>query len=332
MNTDFQFHVRQAEELVIDHSFSGDSFFRTGIKRFFARRSNVFGLVLLCLLIVMSIIGPHLSGFDYSEQNLERANMAPRIPGILSGEENLSGTNGTIHVNRYEELGLTDTYYLFGTDDLGRDLFSRCFQGLRVSVLIALAAALIDLVIGINYGMISGFFGGKVDLVMQQFIDIAGSIPSLVIVTLLMMVLKPGVGTIIFALMLTGWMEMSIIARTEVIKRKEEEFVLAARTLGAGRFYILFKEILPNITGALITEIMVSIPGAIFLETFLSFIGLGLPIGSCSLGSLISNGFENCLLHPYKLFPSVIVLVLLMIACNLVADGLREAFDTSSAR
>ncbi|MBP3874046.1 MAG: ABC transporter permease [Lachnospiraceae bacterium] len=332
MNNDFQFHVHQAESLVIDRSFAGDSFFKAGVKRFFARKSNVFGLVLLCLLIIMSIIGPHLSGWNYSEQHLDRANMAPRIPGILSGEENLPGTNGSIRVNRYEQLGLTDTYYYFGTDELGRDLFSRCFQGLRVSVLIALAAALIDLVIGINYGMISGYFGGKVDLCMQQIIDIAGSIPTLVVVTLLMLVLKPGIGTIIFALMLTGWMEMSIIARTQVLKLKEEEFVLASRTLGAGRFFILFKEILPNITGALITEIMVSIPSAIFLETFLSFVGLGLPIGSCSLGSLISSGFDSCLLHPYKLFPSMIVLILLMIACNLVADGLREAFDTRSVR
>lgn len=150
--------------------------------------------------MIMSLIGPYLSGHNYAEQNLERANMAPRIPGLLSGEEKLSGTEGQILVNRYEDLGLQDVYYPFGTDGLGRDFFSRCFQGLRVSVLIALAAALIDLVIGVNYGMISGYLGGKTDLIMQQIVDIAGSIPSLVIVTLLMLVLKPGVGTIIFAL------------------------------------------------------------------------------------------------------------------------------------
>ena len=332
MNNDFQFHVRGEDSLDIDRSFSGDSFFKAGIKRFFARKSNIFGLALLCLLLVMSLVGPHLTGHGYSEQNLERANMAPRIPGILSGEEVLQGTNGQVFVNRYEELNLQDVYYPFGTDSLGRDLFSRCFQGLRVSVLIALAAALIDLVIGINYGMISGFLGGKTDLFMQQIVDIAGSIPSLVVVTLLMLVLKPGVGAIIFALMLTGWMEMSIIARTQVLRLKDQEFVQAARTLGAGNGFILFKEILPNITGTLITQIMVSIPGAIFLETFLSFVGLGLPLGSCSLGRLISEGFENCLLHPYKLFPCMTILVLLMIGCNLVADGLREAFDTRTAR
>ena len=208
----------RASSLEIDHSFAGDSFFKAGVKRFLAKKSNVFGLALLCLLMVMSLIGPYLSGHSYAEQNLERANMAPRIPGLLSGEEKLSGTEGQILVNRYEELGLQDIYYPFGTDSLGRDLFSRCFQGLRVSVLIALAAALIDLVIGVNYGMISGYLGGRTDLIMQQIVDIAGSIPSLVIVTLLMLGLKPGVGTIIFALMLTGWMEMSIIARTQLLR------------------------------------------------------------------------------------------------------------------
>ena len=332
MNDDFQFHVRTDDSLEIDHSFAGDSFFKAGVKRFLAKKSNVFGLALLCFLMIMSLIGPYLSGHNYAEQNLECANMAPRIPGLLSGEEKLSGTGGQILVNRYEDLGLQDVYYPFGTDGLGRDLFSRCFQGLRVSVLIALAAALIDLVIGVNYGMISGYLGGKTDLIMQQIVDIAGSIPSLVIVTLLMLVLKPGVGTIIFALMLTGWMEMSIIARTQVLRLKDQEFVQAARTLGANSAFILFREILPNVTGTLITQIMVSIPGAIFLETFLSFVGLGLPLGSCSLGQLISEGFANCLLHPYKLLPCMVILVLLMIACNLVADGLREAFDTRSVR
>ncbi len=328
---DFQFITREDDDGT-DNVFSGESFFRAAMHRFFAGKSNVFGLVLLCILILLAIIGPHISGYGYDEQNLERTDMAPRIPGILSGTEVLPGTTGDIRVNRYEELGLTDTFYFFGTDNLGRDMFSRCFQGLRVSLLIALAAGIIDLVIGMNYGMISGFTGGKTDLIMQQIVDIAGSIPSLVIVTLLMLILKPGVGTIIFALMLTGWMEMSIVARAQVLKLKDQEFVLAARTLGAKNTFILFREILPNIVGTLITQIMVSIPAAIFLETFLSFVGLGLPIGSCSLGRLISDGFANCLLHPWKLMPCMLILILLMIACNLVADGLKEAFDPKAGR
>jgi oligopeptide transport system permease protein len=147
-----------------------------------------------------------------------------------------------------------------------------------------------------------------------------------------MLIMKPGMGAIIFALILTGWMEMSMVARAQVLRLKEQEFVLAARTLGAGNLFILFREMLPNIVGTLITQIMVSIPDAIFLETFLSFVGLGLPLGGCSLGSLISDGFENCLLHPYKLFPCMMILVALMLACNLVADGLKDAFDYGAGK
>ena len=323
---DFQFANRTGD-LSVDTTFQGDSFLKTAMKRFFGKKSNVFGLVLLVLLILLALFGPFLSPWRYNEQNLDRANLPPRIPGVLSGTVKQEGTTGKIEYNKYEELGLTDVYYYFGTDDLGRDLFSRCFMGLRVSLLIALAAALINLIIGVNYGMISAYSGGKTDFIMQQVVDIVGSIPALVIVTLLMLVLQPGVGSILVALMLTGWMEMSIIARAQVLRIKDQEYVLASKTLGAGRFYIMFKELLPNITGALITEIMVTIPSAIFLETFLSFVGLGLPIGSCSLGQLISDGFNNCLLYPYRLVPSVIILITLMIACNIVADGLKNAFD-----
>ncbi len=328
---DFQF-VKREEDMEIDTVFAGDSFLKSVVKRFCSKKSNIVGLILLLLLILMAVIGSHISGYDYSDQNLDHADMAPKIPGIASGTEYLFGTAGKIRQNRYEELGLNDTYYYFGTDSLGRDLFSRCFQGLRVSLFIALAAGLTDLIIGMNYGMISGFIGGRTDFIMQQIVDIFGSIPTLVIVTILMLIMKPGIGAIIFALILTGWMEMSMVARAQVLRLKEQEFVLAARTLGAGNMFILFREMLPNIVGTLITQIMVTIPDAIFLETFLSFVGLGLPLGGCSLGSLISDGFENCLLHPYKLFPCMIILVALMLACNLVTDGLKDAFDYGAGK
>lgn len=326
MMNDFAF-ANEKKDFSIDENISQDSFYRKTVKRFFGKASNIFGLILLILLIILAFAAPALSPHSYNEQNLERADMAPRIPGMLSGTEKLPGTNGDIIENRYEELGLNDTYYYFGTDSLGCDLFSRCFVGLRVSLLIALAAALINLIIGMNYGMISGFIGGRTDFIMQQIVDIAGSIPTLVVVTLLMLVLKPGFASIIIALMLTGWMEMSMIARAEVLRLKDREFILAARTLGAGRSYIIFKELLPNIAGTLMTQIMITIPNAIFLETFLSFVGLGLPVGSCSLGRLISDGFDNCLLHPYKLFPCMMILIALMIACNLVGDGLKQALS-----
>lgn len=183
------------------------------------------------------------------------------------------------------------------------------------------------MIIGMSYGLISGYFGGKVDMVMQRILEIVNGIPRLVIVTLLLLVLEPGMLTIIFALMLTEWVGMSRIARAEMLKLKEQEFVLASRTLGAGNFFIIFKEVLPNIIGPIITQVMFSIPTAIFTEAFLSFVGLGIPVPQCSLGSLISEGFNSFTTHPYQIIPPIVVMALLMLSFNLVADGLREALD-----
>ena len=152
-------------------------------------------------------------------------------------------------------------------------------------------------------------------------------IPRLVIVTLLLLVLQPGMVTIIFALMLTEWVGMSRIARAEMLKLKDQEFVLASRTLGAGSFFIIFKEVLPNIIGPIITQVMFSIPTAIFTEAFLSFVGLGIPVPQCSLGSLISELYNSFTTHPYQIIPPIVVMSLLMLSFNLVADGLREALD-----
>jgi oligopeptide transport system permease protein len=245
--------------------------------------------------------------------------------GILDGSEKMFKTGGTEVVNRYEEQGITDVYYLFGTDSLGRDMFARAFMGLRISLLIAFIATTINLIIGMNYGIISGYFGEMTDILMQRTIDVIGSIPTLVVVTLLMIVLKPGIGSIIFALMLSGWIEMSRIARAEVLKVKELEYIQAAKTIGAGHMHIIFREMVPNIAGKLVTQIMLSIPEAVFLEAFLSFVGLGMPAGTCSLGTLLTDGFENVLLHPYKLLPAALIMVLLMVSCHLVAEGLKKA-------
>ncbi len=301
-------------------------------KRFFAQKSAVAGLVILAILVLLAIIGPYISGHSYDDQVLERSNLAPRVPGlasigILDGSETLYKTDGEIKVNRYEELGITDEYYIFGTDSLGRDMFARAFMGLRISLLIAFAATAINLIIGMNYGIISGYFGGMTDIIMQRVIDVIGSIPTLVVVTLLMLVLQPGMGSIILALMLSGWIEMSRIARAEVMKVKELEYVQAARTLGAAHRHIIFREIMPNITGKLVTQIMLSIPAAVFLEAFLSFVGIGMPAGSCSLGTMLTDGFSNVLLHLYKLLPAAFIMILLMIGCHLAAQGLKKAAE-----
>ena len=329
---DADFRLKNSDAITIDENFAAQSFWKDVFIRFFRKASAVIGLVLIILITVLAVIGPNMNEYTYSGQELSQKNLAPRILalekfGIFDGSEKMSTTTGTKTVNNYTDKGLTDVEYWFGSDNFGRDIWTRTWSGARVSLIIAVAAAIIDMVIGMSYGLISGYFGGKVDMVMQRFLEIANGIPRLVIVTLLLLVLQPGMLTIIFALMLTEWVGMSRIARAEMLKLKEQEFVLASRTLGAGSFFIIFKEVLPNIIGPIITQVMFSIPTAIFTEAFLSFVGLGIPVPQCSLGSLISEGFNSFTTHPYQIIPPIVVMALLMLSFNLVADGLREALD-----
>ena len=321
-----------AGDIKIDTNFASQSFWKDVRIRFFRKKSAVFGLVMIVLIVILAVVGPGMNDYTYSGQTLSQKNMAPRVPvienlGILDGDETMSTSTGSKVVNVYQEKGLDDVYYWFGSDNFGRDIWTRTWEGARVSLIIAVAAAIIDMLIGMSYGLISGYFGGRVDMVMQRFLEVANGIPRLVICTLLLLVLKPGILTIVFALMLTEWVGMSRIARAEMLKLKEQEFVLASRTLGAGSFFIIFREILPNIIGPIITQVMFSIPTAIFTEAFLSFVGLGIPVPQCSLGSLISELYNSFTTHPYQIIPPIAVLAILMLSFNMLADGLREAFD-----
>lgn len=322
----------QGDNANLDNNFASQSFWKEVVIRFVRKISALIGLVLILLITILALVGPGMNKYSYSEQDLTQKNLAPRVEaleglGIFDGSESISTTTGSKKVNYYEEDGLTDVYYWFGSDNFGRDIWTRTWSGARVSLVIAVAAAFIDMLIGMSYGLISGYFGGKVDIVMQRILEVVNGIPRLVIVTLLLLVLQPGILTIVFALMLTEWVGMSRIARAEMLKLKEQEFVLASRTLGAGSFFIIFKEVLPNIIGPIITQVMFSIPTAIFTEAFLSFVGLGIPVPQCSLGSLISEGFNSFTTHSYQIMPPIIVMALLMLSFNLVADGLREALD-----
>lgn len=331
VDSDFKWK-QNAGDISIDENFVAQNFWRDVFVRFFRKTSAVVGLILIIVISVFAMIGPGMNDFSYSDQYLGQKNFAPRVQalekfGIFDGSETMKTTTGKTEVNYYKEKDMNDLYYWFGSDNFGRDIWTRTWSGARVSLIIAVAAALIDMIIGMSYGLISGYFGGKVDMFMQRFLEVANGIPRLVIVTLLLLVLKPGMLTIIFALMLTEWVGMSRIARAEMLKLKEQEFVLASRTLGANSFFIIFKEVLPNIIGPIITQVMFSIPTAIFTEAFLSFVGLGIPVPQCSLGSLISDGFNSFTTHSYQIIPPIVVMALLMLSFNLVADGLREALD-----
>lgn len=322
----------------VDAVYETQSYWRDILSRFARNKGALAGGVFILLVLAMAIIGPNLTPHTYDSQIIAHQNLAPRVPGlegigIFDGSERIQTSTGALLQNKYlpgedgEPTGLEETYYWFGTDVLGRDIFTRTWTGTRISLYIALVAVLVDMCFGMIYGLISGYFGGRVDMVMQRFVEILNGIPTLVIVTLLILVFKPGLVTITMALAITGWIGMSRIARAQVLKLKEQEFVLAARTLGARHLFIIFKEILPNIFGQLIVMSMFSIPNAIFTEAFLAFIGLGVPAPLASLGSLISDAFKSITTHPYMTVAPVLVLAVVMLSFNLMADGLRDAFD-----
>jgi oligopeptide transport system permease protein len=286
------------------------------IKRFLSNKGASISFFIICIIILYAFLAPVLSPYTLNGVNATETNLSPRIPLL----ENIGIFNG------YTDE-ISSNYHFFGTDNLGRDIWTRVALGTRLSLYISAIAMIIDLGIGLIYGLVSGYVGGKVDIVMQRFTEVMSTIPTMIVVTLLLVVLKPGMGSIVVAMILTGWINMSRIIRAQVLKLKEQEFVLAAKTIGVSNPTIIFREILPNTIGQIIVTFMFSIPTAIFLEAFLAFIGLGIPAPLASLGSMINDGYKSALIFPHMILFPVTVLGLLMLCFNILADGLRDILD-----
>lgn len=303
------------------------SFMKDAWLRVRKNKAAIVSLVILVLIVIMAIIGPHLSPHDGYEQDVTRNNLAPRIPGleklgIFDGTQKIGG----VETNKYEEMNIEE-YYWFGTDSLGRDLFTRVWLGTRVSLYIAVLAAAIDMLVGVIYGLISGFKGGRVDNVMQRILEVMSGIPNLIVVILMLLILKPGILSITIAMVITGWIGMARVVRGQVLKLKDQEYILASRTLGAKNNRLLFKHLLPNLSGVIIVNTMFTIPTAIFFEAFLSFIGIGLQAPQASLGTLIEDGYKTFQFLPHLMIIPCILICVILIICNLIGDGLRDAFD-----
>ena len=302
-----------------------DNYWVKAMKTLFKNKFAMLSLFCIVFFIVMALLGPLMNDHSYKEQDLTRAFLPPKIP-LLADVHWLPFDGYVDGVDQYELMGVEEAFW-FGTDQFGRDQWTRVWYGTMISLFIAFVAAVIDFLIGVSYGGISGYFGGKVDNVMQRIIEILVGIPNLVLVILAIIILKPGLVSIICAIVLTGWVGMARIVRGQVLKLKNQEYVLASRTLGLSHTKILTKDILPNSMAQIIITTMFTIPSAIFFEAFLSFIGLGLPAPMASLGTVINDGFESLQIFPYLvIFPSIVI-SLLLISFNLLGDGLRDALD-----
>lgn len=301
-------------------------FWRDSWRRLRTRPPAVVSFWFLVAVVLASVLGPLVYGYDPISQNIAFVNLPPRIPGVpgLDGTAVIAGQV----VDKYAAAGVPEGVHFFlGTDALGRDMLARLMMGVRVSLTIAFIAALLDLTLGVVYGLASGLGGTRTDTILQRILEVLSGIPTLVVLVLMLTIFEPGLVSIILAMIVTGWIPMARLVRGQTLRLREQEFVLAAGALGAGRLRIALRHILPNTLGVVVVQTMFTIPHAIFFEAFLSFIGLGLRPPTASLGTLLNEGFKTFTFLPYQMLVPAVTLSVIMIAFNLLADGLRDAFD-----
>ncbi len=267
-------------------------------RRFRQNKMALIALIILTILIVMVLIGPAISGYEFEEVDKTARNMGPSAS------------------------------HWFGTDKLGRDLFARVWQGGRVSILIGLVGALVSATIGCLYGGIAAYFGGIVDDVMMRILEVIISIPYLIVVILLSVVLESkSVGTLILAMTIAGWCQTARLVRGQMLSLKSQEYVLAAQALGVSPWRIILKHMLPNTLSVILVSVTFDIPNYIFSEAFLSYVSLGIQPPNTSWGALCSMAQTTFTFYPYQLFFPALMIALTMLSFTLLGDGLRDALD-----
>jgi len=298
MKEDELFTPVTSEELEIkEYIRPGVGYWADAWRRLKKNKLAVVGLVMIILILALAIFGPIFSPYEYDQTEL---------------------------TNVYGKITLK---HPFGTDELGRDVLTRVLYGARISLAVGFVASFINLVIGVFYGGISGFAGGRLDEIMMRIVDVIYGVPILLIVILLMVVLQPGLKNVFIALGIGYWVGMARIVRGQVLSLKEQEFTLAARALGASRWRTLVRHLIPNSIGPIVVTATLLIPNAIFFESFLSFIGLGVSAPMASWGVLASDGSRAFQSHPNLLFFPAIFISVTMLSFNFLGDGLRDALD-----
>lgn len=265
-------------------------------------RSALVGLFILLFIFCMALMGPILSSYTYYDTNLAEKNQPPSAK------------------------------YWFGTDDLGRDVFTRTCYGARISLFVGVCAAIIDLIIGVLWGSIAAFAGGKTGEAMMRLADILYGLPYLLIVILLMVVMGSGIIPILLAMTIIGWITMARIVRSQILVIKEQDYVLASKAMGAGFSHILFKHLIPNAIGPIMVTMTLTIPSAIFVEAFLSFLGLGIQAPIASWGTMAHEGLPAMKYYPWRLIFPGISISLTIFGFNMLGEGLKNILDPTSRK
>ena len=310
----------------------GASLWRNAWKRLLKNKLAVFGLVVLCVMIVAVIIGPWIieitTGYTYDLIPTDRDLVRSMPPSFK---------------------------HWMGTDDAGRDIFTRVLQGGRISLMVGVISTLVSLVVGVSYGATAGYLGGRIDNLMMRIVDIMYSIPYILIVIVLLSVfggpntptwiqwLSTKIGgagnqglnqmfLLFFALGLVSWLTMARVVRGQVLSLKNQEFVLAARATGVSTFGIIFRHLVPNALGPVIVYATLTVPGVMLTEAFLSFLGIGVQAPFASWGSLASDGIKNIAIFPWQLIFPGLTMALTLFSLNFLGDGIRDALDPQTRK
>ena len=274
------------------------SYWKVTLKRFCSNKVALVAAAVMLIIILLCIFGPILSGYEFEQMDMKAKNQGPSLT------------------------------HLFGTDQLGRDLFTRVCRGGRISIMIGVAGALISVVVGCLYGGVSAYLGGAVDTVMMRIVEIISSVPHLLVVIMISIVLdSKSIGTLMFAMLVTSWCGLARLVRSQMLQISQSEYVMAARQLGVGSFKVVLTHLIPNCMSIIIVNMTFSIPGLIFSEAFLSYVGLGVQSPETSWGALSSAAAASFLTHPNQLFFPTLMISLTMLCFILIGDGLRDAMD-----
>ncbi|MCX7585853.1 ABC transporter permease [Phenylobacterium sp. 58.2.17] len=283
---------------VMEKAVKGRSLWDDARRRLLRNGAAVSGMVVLAILVLVAVVGPHLVPFSYDQINKDDVWAPPMTAG-----------------------------HLLGADSLGRDLLARLLMGLRVSLAIGLVATLVSLVIGIAWGAVAGYVGGALDEIMMRVVDVLYSLPFIFFVILLMVTFGSNIILIFIAIGAVEWLTMSRIVRGQTLGLKHKEFVEAARAAGLSQGGVIARHIIPNLLGPVVVYVTLTIPAVILAESFLSFLGLGVQPPMASLGTLIAGGAQDMELAPWLLIFPALTMVVTLMSFNFIGDGLRDAID-----